>query len=154
MNKPKHDDDMTPMEWIYAYYTVGSSGFVRAVQDYGGYDVTDIEIAAIASKARTAAEFQRIWENETWWYDATRARDAYECGEADARLGRPQCSHKVVPGLGRVLYLTPDEEVEYRLGYQFTRDCLRIDAESTPYDEDTASRSFGWLLLGSTHDRR
>ena len=57
------------IQTIYSTYQVGSNGFIRAIQDHCGYDVTDDEIARIADKAVTADQFQDVWENESWWQD-------------------------------------------------------------------------------------
>lgn len=57
------------LEQIYAEFTDGSQGFVQAVQSHCGFDRSDAEIARIAERAKTAGEFQKIWENEDWWTD-------------------------------------------------------------------------------------
>lgn len=54
---------------IYAEYTAGSTGFVIAVETHCGYDISRTEIARIAEAAKTAEEFERVWENEDWWTD-------------------------------------------------------------------------------------
>ena len=60
---------MTDLEKIYAEYTVGSTGFLRAINAAysSAMDIDEDEIARIASKAKTASEFEAIWENEDWW---------------------------------------------------------------------------------------
>ncbi len=55
---------------IYETYQIGSSGFVRAVEQLYAYNITRTEIERIAAKAPTAEEFQRIWENDDDWLDA------------------------------------------------------------------------------------
>lgn len=58
------------LERIYEDYTPASQGFVAAVQTYCGFCITDSEISRLAEKARSASQFQAIWENETFWLDA------------------------------------------------------------------------------------
>lgn len=55
---------------IYAAYTTGSNGFIKAVQTHCGFDCSDDEIRRIAEHAENADQFQKIWENEDWWTDA------------------------------------------------------------------------------------
>lgn len=57
------------IETIYEEFSRGSNGFVHAVQTHCGYDISDAEIERIAEKAETAAEFDRIWQNEDFWTD-------------------------------------------------------------------------------------
>ena len=54
---------------IYEQFVTGSQGFCIAVETRCGFDISRTEIEAIASKAGTAADFQRIWGNEDWWSD-------------------------------------------------------------------------------------
>ena len=55
---------------IFETFTIGSHGFVQAVVDNCGYEISREEIERIASKAKAAEEFQGTWENEDWWTDA------------------------------------------------------------------------------------
>lgn len=57
---------------IYSEFARGSNGFVKAVQTWGGMDLTDAEIERIAGKAETADDFIRIWETEDWYSDASQ----------------------------------------------------------------------------------
>lgn len=63
---------MATLETIYEDFTRGSNGFVKAVQTWCGFDMSNAEIERIAEKAETPDEFTRIWENETWWADTDR----------------------------------------------------------------------------------
>ncbi|NGO64177.1 hypothetical protein G6N76_10860 [Rhizobium daejeonense] len=58
------------IETIYEEFSRGSNGFIKAVQTHCGYDISDTEIERIAARAETAAEFDRIWQNEDFWTDA------------------------------------------------------------------------------------
>jgi hypothetical protein len=56
---------------IYSEFTPGSKGFARAVETRcAGFDLSREEIERIAGKAKTAEEFQNVWENKDWWTDA------------------------------------------------------------------------------------
>ena len=55
---------------IYAEFSIGSRGFIRAIQTNAGLDISDQEIERIAARARTAEEFEAIWSGEDWWTDA------------------------------------------------------------------------------------
>ena len=57
------------MNKIFEIYTAGSLGFVIAVETHGGYEISRDEIERIGKRAKTAEDFQRIWENEHWWFD-------------------------------------------------------------------------------------
>ena len=62
---------------IYDRYTPGFPGFVTAIETHCGFQISRSEIKRIAQRATTPDDFQRIWENETWWTDAEIAlRDA------------------------------------------------------------------------------
>ena len=58
------------IEEIYAAFTAGSHGFIQAVQSHCGFCASDTEVERIAAKAKDAAEFQSIWENDDSWTDA------------------------------------------------------------------------------------
>ena len=58
---------------IYNAYTHGSLGFANAVSNHCGFEISYDEIQRIAGQAKTAAEFQRIWEDEDWWVDPENA---------------------------------------------------------------------------------
>lgn len=68
-SKRQETEKMTINE-IYETYTIGSTGFVKAVATYCNLEISDSEIETISTKATTAAEFMNIWENEAWWVDA------------------------------------------------------------------------------------
>lgn len=55
---------------IYNEYNVGSAGFIAAVQTHCGLGISDEEIERIAARAKSGAEFMKIWENTDWWTDA------------------------------------------------------------------------------------
>jgi hypothetical protein len=57
------------LETIFAEFTAGSTGFCIAVETHCGFEISRTEIARIGEKAANPAEFQRIWENESWWAD-------------------------------------------------------------------------------------
>mgnify|MGYP003654870060 CR=1 FL=1 len=59
----------TKLETIFADFRPGSQGFVQAVATNCGFEISDDEIRRIATKAKTAEEFQTIWENLAWWTD-------------------------------------------------------------------------------------
>lgn len=62
--------EIMPLHEIYENYQPGSTGFQIAVETHCGFEISRTEIEAIARKAKTADEFQRIWEYESWWLDA------------------------------------------------------------------------------------
>ncbi|MFB2530730.1 hypothetical protein ACEYYA_01015 [Paracoccus sp. p3-h83] len=39
----------------------------------GNYDISNDEADRIADRANSLAEFEAIWENETWWRDESNA---------------------------------------------------------------------------------
>ena len=47
---------------IYATYTIGSEGFVRAVEDNCGFEISREEIERLAAISPTAEDFQKNWE--------------------------------------------------------------------------------------------
>lgn len=49
----------TQIEKIYDEFTPGSKGFVRAVSDRCGYEISDDEIRRIGLKSKTAAAFEQ-----------------------------------------------------------------------------------------------
>lgn len=53
----------------YADFTPGSTGFAIAVETHCGFQASREEIKRIAERARNAAEFVKIWQNENWWAD-------------------------------------------------------------------------------------
>lgn len=55
------------LEKIFDQYTIGSDGFVAAVQTYCGFNISNDEVRRIAETAKTANEFQDIWENKAYW---------------------------------------------------------------------------------------
>ena len=57
------------IEQIYDNYTPGSQGFCIAVETYCGFQTSRTETARIAAKARDAAAFLSIWENDDSWTD-------------------------------------------------------------------------------------
>lgn len=62
------DTEMT-LEEIFREFTPGSVGFIKAVQTHCGMDISDSEIARLASECPTWWAFEDAWENETWWMD-------------------------------------------------------------------------------------
>lgn len=57
------------IEQIYNDYSAGSQGFVIAVETHCGYGISRTEIERIAGIAKTASEFQSVWENDDSWTD-------------------------------------------------------------------------------------
>lgn len=55
---------------IYSKYTIGSAGFIGAIQTHCCFDCSDDEINRIAVISPTAEAFQRNWENDDSWADA------------------------------------------------------------------------------------
>lgn len=53
----------------YADFTPGSTGFAIAVETHCGFQASRDEIKRISERAGSAAEFVKIWQNETWWTD-------------------------------------------------------------------------------------
>ena len=47
---------------IYATYTIGSEGFIRAVEDNCGFEISREEIERLAAISPTAEDFQINWE--------------------------------------------------------------------------------------------
>ena len=64
------------IQQIYAAFTPGSKGFVKAVEAHCGYCASSTEIERIAAKTTDAAEFQTVWENDDSWTDANNSDDA------------------------------------------------------------------------------
>lgn len=58
------------LEQIYNEMNRGSHGFCKAIETHCGFNISVEEIERIAQRARTAAEFQEIWENDDSWTDA------------------------------------------------------------------------------------
>lgn len=69
---------------IFADYNPGSSGFCIAVETHCGFEISRAEIERIAKAAAAAcpdaddndalaAEFERIWRDESWWSDDENA---------------------------------------------------------------------------------
>ena len=58
------------LEQIYSDFTPGSPGFCIAVETHCGFQTSREETARIAAKAKTAADFQSVWENDDSWTDA------------------------------------------------------------------------------------
>ena len=69
---------------IFDTYTVGSPGFVGAVQTHCGFEASDSEIKRIASASSGPLTFQGIWENESWWDDEESAARSFSDGAYDA----------------------------------------------------------------------
>lgn len=57
------------LEQIFEEFTPGSVDFIKAVLTHGGMDISDSEIARLASECPTWWTFEDAWENETWWMD-------------------------------------------------------------------------------------
>lgn len=57
------------LEQIFAAYTKGSQGFVKAVETHCGFNASAAEIERIADKATDAASFEDIWKNDDSWTD-------------------------------------------------------------------------------------
>lgn len=60
---------MTNLNTIYDEFTIGSDGMIRAIQTHCGFDISDVECARILHWAKTASEFERLYENADWWRD-------------------------------------------------------------------------------------
>ncbi len=60
---------MTNLNTIYDEFTIGSKGMIRAIQTHCGLDISDAECARILHWAKTASEFERLFENADWWRD-------------------------------------------------------------------------------------
>lgn len=57
------------LEQIFADFTKGSQGFVKAVEMHCGFNASATEIARIADKSTDAQSFQAIWEGQDDWTD-------------------------------------------------------------------------------------
>jgi hypothetical protein len=64
------DKTINHLDRIYAEFTRGSQGFCSEVSTWCGFDISRAEIARIAERAETPAQFQAIWADEDWWTDA------------------------------------------------------------------------------------
>ena len=62
MKPPALRDRPMTLNEIYATYTIGSEGLVRAGEDNCGFEISREEIERIASISPTAEDFQRNWE--------------------------------------------------------------------------------------------
>jgi hypothetical protein len=58
---------------IYAEFTPGSKGFVRAVQAHCGLDLSNEEIERLAAECPRAEDFEDAWKNENWWKGSANA---------------------------------------------------------------------------------
>jgi hypothetical protein len=63
------------LEEIFHEFTPGSVGFIKAVQTHAGMDITNSEIARLASECPDWWSFEDAWENETWWMDIVNIED-------------------------------------------------------------------------------
>ncbi|NHN93849.1 hypothetical protein [Acetobacter sicerae] len=54
---------------IYSTFTVGSEGFVSAVEANCGFEISRTEIERISAVAPTAEAFESVWENSSAWTD-------------------------------------------------------------------------------------
>ena len=63
------------LQEVYAKFTIGSQGFVRAVSDNCGYNASNSEIERIAAVAPTSEKFQSVWENDDCWTDEKNGDD-------------------------------------------------------------------------------
>lgn len=61
---------MMKLNEIYNEFSVGSEGFVRAVETHCGFCISREEIERIALIAPTAEDFQNVFDNVTSWTDA------------------------------------------------------------------------------------
>jgi hypothetical protein len=76
-NTPTHERTKTmTLKEIYQQFTPGSLGFAKAVETHCGFNTTIDETKRIAERAKTAEEFEAIWQNEDWWTDANNDNTA------------------------------------------------------------------------------
>ena len=61
------------LEEIYNTFSVGSEGFIRAVETHRGLEISREEIERIAEVAPTADDFMNVYENSDAWTDANNA---------------------------------------------------------------------------------
>lgn len=64
------------IEQIYSNFTTGSQGFCIAIETHCGFQTSRAETKRIAAKAKTAAEFQSIWENDDSWTDENNSESS------------------------------------------------------------------------------
>ena len=57
------------LEEIYATFSTGSEGFIRAVETHCGFGISRDEIERIAEDAESPVEFELIYTNEDYWTD-------------------------------------------------------------------------------------
>lgn len=60
---------MTNLNTIYDEFNIGSDGMIRAIQTHCGFGISNAEIERILAVAKTASEFEHLWENTDWWSD-------------------------------------------------------------------------------------
>ena len=60
---------MTPLEAVYAIFSLGSDRILDAVDFSGRYQVTRTEAHRIALESDSAAAWETTWRDETWWKD-------------------------------------------------------------------------------------
>lgn len=70
---------------LYKKYSRGSSGFIKNFDWVGAFDISDNEAERIANKAKTASQFEKIWQNEDWWKDGMNEGEI-EADELDDEL--------------------------------------------------------------------
>jgi hypothetical protein len=68
-------DCVMSLEEIFREFTPGSVGFIKAVKTHAGMDITNSEIARLASECPDWWSFEDAWENETWWMDIVNIED-------------------------------------------------------------------------------
>lgn len=56
---------------IFDTFTPGSPDFVRAVQKYCDFGMSDLEIRRVANDVFSAEQFLDEWRDEIWWKDGT-----------------------------------------------------------------------------------
>lgn len=63
------DENNDKLAEAYETFTAGSTGFAIFVETHCGFDASRAEIKRVGERARDAAEFLTIMQNETWWFD-------------------------------------------------------------------------------------
>lgn len=124
---------------IYNEFTIGSLGFVLAIETHAGVDCSREEIERIAGKAPTADEFMRIWSDEAWWRDENQTtytlfwiredgQGGYEMGtfatEAEAEAAIPAAE-------AELLDLSDDDAHKAEIhagGWKVAKNCNEEDA--------------------------
>jgi hypothetical protein len=69
---------MPNLNTIYNEFTIGSDGMIRAIQTHCGFNISNAEIERILQRAKTASEFEHLWENTDWWSDDSRSLVGYQ----------------------------------------------------------------------------